>query len=1442
MVDAPKILLVEDDKTDRQLIRITLEKGLEKVSITEVSSMRKLQDALEGDSYDFVLTDYKLKGFTGIDVLKVLREREPDVPVVMLTGMGSEDVAFNAIKEGVDDYVVKSLEHIKRLPAKIISILERKNAQKSLENLDKAVFSDAPNYEGYFENNSDPVHIVSIRGELLYTNSSWRQCLGYEDEEIAELNIFDLIAPEDQQHCEYMFARVLKGERVENVPFHLVRKNGEIIFLEGTCICQFKDGKPDSVFSSFHKKRETEVSPEDAREAAERYMGAFENSPIGIVIGNQQGKVLQLNQAACDLIGASIEEMRGVDFRDISYPDDIEASAENLRRLFSGEIESYHFEKRYIHKKGHIIWCDVTASLVRNPDGTTKFGIAQIKDITERKNAELTTKRQTEFIQLLGKIVVAANESDSVETVLQVCINEVCQYMDWPIGHASLISNDDKERFTPGKIWYLKDTERYGLFRSGTEARVLEVEICGRGNMHDLLRYVWLENLAKEAKFERKEEAEAVGLKTACVFPVLVKKNVVAMLEFFNDTISEQDDEFVELMLNVCAQVARVIERKQSEEELSLSEEKFSTAFRFSPDAMAISSMSDGILFEANDSFFALTGYTREEAINHSVIELGIWSDAVQRGKLLEELQDSGLVRNMEAGFVTKSGEVRNCQISAEMVTISSRQYMLTIARDLTEQKKAEEALARSHRALRVLNDSNHAIVHATSGQELIQEICRIIVEKGGYRFTWVGYAHFDDNKTVYPVGSAGYEAGYLDNTFTWRLQEGVFEPLSEAIRNNRPCIIKNLAIHPGRDGLQTAALERGYRSELALPLIAGEETFGALMIYASEPDAFDIEEKKLLLRLADNLAFGILSLHERGQRERMELSLREREQKYRVLYDENPSMFFTVDIQGIVSSVNEFGAKTLGYSVEELIGIEIRSICGIEQQDYFASQLELCLNNPDDIHHWEIQKLCKDGNAIWVRESARVVRDNDNEKKIFIVCEDITETRRLSEKLSYQATHDALTGLINRGEFENRLEDLLSTIQEDDRQHSLCYLDLDQFKVMNDTCGHIAGDELLRQLGTLLQSKTRKRDVIARLGGDEFAIIMEDCPINVAEEVVKKFMEAITEFQFFWERKSFKIGVSIGLVPINYTSGNLTSVLKKADSACYMAKDKGRNRIHIYHEDDQDIAQRQGQIAWVTRIQNALDTSQFELYLQPIVPLSVTEQEARRYEVLLRLKSKDGEMISPTAFLPAAERYNLSVKIDKWVIASLFELVNDSPEYQNGQYHFSINLSGHSIGNNELMEFALLELKHSNIPPYCICFEITETATIANLSSASLFIEKFKKQGCLFALDDFGSGLSSFAYLKNLSVDYLKIDGSFIKDINANPVNLAIVKSMNDIGQALGKHTVAEYVADNVILNILKDIGVDFIQGYHLGEPAPFIETLARGNAGNIVELASHR
>jgi diguanylate cyclase (GGDEF)-like protein/PAS domain S-box-containing protein len=538
-------------------------------------------------------------------------------------------------------------------------------------------------------------------------------------------------------------------------------------------------------------------------------------------------------------------------------------------------------------------------------------------------------------------------------------------------------------------------------------------------------------------------------------------------------------------------------------------------------------------------------------------------------------------------------------------------------------------------------------------------------------------------------------------------------------------------------------------------------------------------------------------------------------------------------DANGNIEYLNPVAEQLTGISEENATSQSISDLLLLrnnETNEVIHNPVLECIQSGKAIYHQrEDIVLLKDDQNIDIEYSVAPIRDASNLiTGAVMVLQDVRHARELTKQLSYQARHDALTGLYNRREFEIHLQKAIESAHRQSQHHSVCYIDLDQFKIVNDTCGHIAGDELLRSLTQHIVHKVRDTDILARLGGDEFGVLLKKCPLSEATHIADKLRESIKQFRFRWDDRIFEVGASIGLVEITNDSLDITQVLSAADIACYAAKDSGRNRVHVYQAEDIDLARRRGEMQWHTQIIQALKEDRFLLYYQPIIPISDPDGKHVHYEILLRMQDQAGNIIMPGKFMPAAERYNLMTDIDRWVINKLCTTCNEKmgalsrQHEKDGQFVVSINLSGASLSDDSFLEYIKHMLSDFSIPPQAICFEITETVAISNLGMAQQFIAELKQLGCLFALDDFGSGMSSFYYLKNLPVDYLKIDGSFVQHMVNDPMDRALVESANQIGHVLNMQTIAEFVEDDATLALLTSIGVNYAQGYHFARPQP--------------------
>ena len=540
-----------------------------------------------------------------------------------------------------------------------------------------------------------------------------------------------------------------------------------------------------------------------------------------------------------------------------------------------------------------------------------------------------------------------------------------------------------------------------------------------------------------------------------------------------------------------------------------------------------------------------------------------------------------------------------------------------------------------------------------------------------------------------------------------------------------------------------------------------------------------------------------------------------------------------TTDAEGVVQYLNPVAEGLTGWKVDDAVGLTIDEIFrGFHEEtcEPVENPVIVAMRRNRSIKSVRPTLLIRrDGNELYIESTASPIRDPiGNVTGGVLVFHDVTESRELNRRLSYAASHDVLTELVNRREFESRLERALKSAKARETSYAVLYVDLDQFKIVNDACGHGAGDQLLKQLGALLKSKIRWRDTLARLGGDEFGVLLESCTMDEALRTAENLRQVISDFKFTWDERSFRLGASIGVVPITTGTDDVAALLTAADSACAAAKDAGRNRVYSYQENDIDLMKRRKEMQWAARISNALEENRFELFRQTIQPLQPGLDTGAHYELLLRMRDENGMIVSPELFIVAAERYGLTPSIDRWVISQALRWLVSEADERARLSLCSINLSGQSLTDEKFLPFVVEQFQRSGIDGRLICFEITETAAIASYSQANRFIHALKEIGCRFALDDFGTGLSSFGYLKHFPVDFLKIDGSFVKEILHDPIDREMVRSINEIGHLTGKQTIAEFAENAEIITMLRGIGVDYAQGYGVSEPKRLLEAVA--------------
>ncbi|GGO81312.1 GGDEF domain-containing protein [Marinobacterium nitratireducens] len=659
---------------------------------------------------------------------------------------------------------------------------------------------------------------------------------------------------------------------------------------------------------------------------------------------------------------------------------------------------------------------------------------------------------------------------------------------------------------------------------------------------------------------------------------------------------------------------------------------------------------------------------------------------------------------------------------------------------------------------------------------------------------------------------------------------------ISETLRNWRASDTRLMQL---QQLIEDVVHARG-QTELDAELIARQRaelrTISESLGPAPSPFAGSLRQGERALRsaliAASTLAMLMLVLLSWRLSRRLLEALHAAEGKFHTAFEQAAIGMAEVGPDGHFIEVNEALCRMLRYDREDLLGTPLQRYTHAEDIDSSNQALKRLTSGVSRSETYDKRYISRDGETLWTRLTVSSVRDGDGDRlRLFSIVEDITHARKLSDELSYRASHDGLTGLWNRQEFELRLQQAVQDARTNDSQHTLAFIDLDQFKVVNDTCGHIAGDHMLCQVAQVLRNHLRDHDLLARLGGDEFAVLLHDTTGDGARLAAGKLHQAIKDYCFHWQGRNFSLSSSIGLATINGNSHDSTSVLQAADTACNMAKDSGRSRIHFYLERDSATEHRRREMEWVSGIRDALDNARLSLFAQRIRALDGDRPE--RFEVLVRLTDAEGIEHPPGAFMPAAERYNLIGEIDRFVLTRTLQLLARQQDRLARIDACHINVSARSIACPEFRAEVTRTLRQSALKGPRICFEITETAAVTSLHDALEFIASVRELGCQVSLDDFGSGLSSFGYLKNLPVDLLKIDGNFVRRVHESPEDKAIVQAINHAAQALQKATVAEFVEHGDAIEVLREIGVDYVQGYAVHRPEPLEQLLARSGSG---------
>lgn len=1108
-------------------------------------------------------------------------------------------------------------------------------------------------------------------------------------------------------------------------------------------------------------------------------------------------------------------------FYKYTHPDDLQQIKQHY--LIEKNIPEKHFSEQYRMKfdDEKIKWVRNTGTCVYDDKGELEYIDGVIIDITRIRETEVEREIAVENLIKNEKITKALYQTTSdnelsfeekVDNILEFCAN----YLDVDIGIFGELTEDKY------KLIRVYDSSGLGL-NPGLEL-TREGSYCNQ--TAKLNKTVALEHVAN-SEYANLAGYKELKLETYLGFPIKVNNKTFGTVCFINkepraSVFSSLEIEFIQLAVQwITTEQQRIISEQNriaSEQALSVSEGRQLTMVEMQPECIK-QITKEGKLTYMNPSGLGFIQADSLEQVKGLCIYDLITKEHRQSFIDMNERVFNGETVELEFEIKGLKGKRLWMQSVAKPIYSDDGSVVehFAVTRDISAQK--ENALL-----IEMERNAYELITKDVSLKKIIEILIMLVESYSSEMFC--SFLFYDKSNQELNIGCApSLPKEYHRQLVNIPVIEGAGSCGTAAYRNSY-VIVNDIETDPIFSMYKNLAGKHDLKACWSNPVHSTKRTLlGTIACYYKsnqEPSCFD---KSLIFKLTPILGYAI-------ERSYAQETLAKSEERFSLAMRGASDGLWDWDLTTNIVYYSPRWKSMLGYEEHEIEGNleNFTKLLHPEDIEKTFKHVEEFQKDKVDTYNIQFRMQHKRGHYVHILSRGFGVK-NKSGKLIRMVGThtDISENTRLSKQLEYQASHDSLTELVNRAEFEKRLQRL---IQEDSIQiseHAMCYLDLDNFKVINDTCGHLAGDAMLKQLSELLLTSIRSRDTLARLGGDEFGILMERCSMAQAYTVAEKILSVVQDFRFVWNDNKFTVGVSIGLVPINDSSGSVNEVLSDADSACYIAKDAGRNCIHVSSPDDDEMESRKGEMQWVSRINQALEEDMFCLFYQELFPADAEKitRSNKRFEILVRIKNHDNTYSVPGAFFPAAERYNLSTRIDNWVINATLNWLSDNKNFIDMVQSCAINISGHSLSNQQFLEFCINKISASGVPANKLCFEITETAAIANLNSAISFINQLKQMGCSFALDDFGSGLSSFGYLKNLPVDYVKIDGSFVRDIQTDPVDFEMVQAINRLGHIMGKQTIAEFVENDEIADMLANIGVNYLQGYAIAIPKPIHELL---------------
>ena len=1272
-----------------------------------------------------------------------------------------------------------------------------------------------------FEHALECISRVDNDGNYLSVNHNYARVCGYTPSEMRGMDWQQTVHPNDISIARECFKNMLDGGHAE-AEFRGIRKGGETFYKQIILVKAIDGG--NSKLSHYCFMRDiTEESLNDKqllesiKADYQRYISLLNNVP-GIVY-----RVSAKNNWQFDFISNAVNDMSGINATQFqnsalrllykyTHKDDLQKIKQIYLVNKKKPRHQFAEEYRMITDSDAVIWVKNSGTCFYDSEGELEYIDGVIIDISSAKYTQLNYQalnqrllKNEQSIKSLYQITSdqSFGFAEKVDRILEICAD----YLNVDIGIYGELTTDAY------KLIRVHDASDLGL-NSGLEL-TREGSYCNQTGI--LNKTVALEHVAK-SDYAALPGYQKLKLETYLGVPISVNGQIFGTVCFIHKTprdnsFSKSEIEFIQL---AAQWIATEQQKIVSEQALNVSEDRQNTLIDIQPECVKQITAEGNLLYINPAGLGFIEADSLQQVKGLCVYDL-VTEEHRQAFIELNERVFNGETVEQEFEIIGLKGTRRWMQTTAKPIYSDDGKIIehFAVTRDISAKKENAMLVEMERNAYEI-------ITHEISLHEIIESLIHLVESYSQDMICSVMF--FDDSSRTLKNGCApSLPTEYCDAINNAPVAEGIGSCGTAAYRD---CcvIVEDIENDPLWADFKHLALPHGLKACWSNPIHSTKrQLLGTFACYYKEARSPAQFEKNLIYKLTPIISYAI-------ERNLAQETLSESEERFSLAMQGASDGLWDWNVSTNVVYYSPRWKSMLGYDEHEIEGT-LDNFKQLLHPDDIAKtfrHVEDYQNDKIDNFNIQFRMRHKQGHYLHILSRGFGVK-NEHGQLIRMVGThtDISENMRLSKQLEYQASHDALTALVNRSEFEKRLQRLITDNTQHGTVHAMCYLDLDNFKVINDTCGHLAGDAMLKQLSESLLTSIRSRDTLARLGGDEFGILMEHCSIEQAHAVAEKILSVVQDFRFNWEVYKFTVGVSIGLVPVNESSGSVNQIMAAADSACYLAKDAGRNCIHTSTPDDDELEKRKGEMQWVARINEALEEDRFCLFYQELVPTGTANDKKlnKRFEMLVRIKDHDGSYIMPGAFLPAAERYDLSTRIDHWVVDATIRWLSTHEHILDSIDSCAINVSGLSLGNQSFLEFCLKTIHEHRIPANKICFEITETAAIANLSSAIHYIEQLKEAGCSFSLDDFGSGLSSFGYLKNLPVDYVKIDGCFVRDIEHDQLDFEMVQTINRIGHIMGKETIAEFVENDVIASLLENIGVNYLQGYGIAVPKPISE-----------------